>query len=72
MTNFKGAKLAHFFFSSRNAATAKFDNLEFADFPGIQRETHERFHFVPAFVAASAGVDVQESQRLVGHHFQDV
>jgi hypothetical protein len=55
-----------------SAAGAQLDCLDGGYLAAFDLETQKRPDLMPAMVAASAGIHVNEAERLVAHDFQDV
>jgi len=53
-------------------AGSQFDCLEAGNFAVFDLETQNRPDMMPTIVAASAGIHVNEAERLIAHDFQDV
>lgn len=53
-------------------ATAELDDFESGDSSAVDCQTDESALFLPTVVAGGSGVDVEESELMVGHDFKDV
>jgi hypothetical protein len=55
-----------------SATRTQLDRLHAGYLPGFHGKSQQRSNQMPSVVAAGAGIHVNEAERLVAHHFQDV